>query len=71
LPAGPIGGIHSWPPIWPLSAELVMAEEHLLLIHRAPFDRGLLVQARPEHLNRPTTDRMLTDSGENGLWNGG
>jgi PIN domain nuclease of toxin-antitoxin system len=54
----------------PIDAEHVLAVEHLPWIHRDPFDRLLVVQARHEQLNLLTADRMLCGYGDGVRWVG-
>ena len=51
-----------------IAAEHVLAVQHLPWIHRDPFDRLLVVQARQEGLLLLTTDRTLSDYGEAVRW---
>lgn len=54
----------------PIEAEHVLAVEHLPWIHRDPFDRLLVVQARHEQLNLLTADRTLCGYGDGVRWVG-
>ena len=51
-----------------IAAEHVLAVQHLPWIHRDPFDRLLVVQARQEGLLLLTADRMLRNYGEAVRW---
>ena len=51
-----------------IAAEHVLAVQHLPWIHRDPFDRLLVVQARQEGLQLLTADRTLSDYGEAVRW---
>lgn len=52
----------------PITAEHVLAVQHLPWIHRDPFDRLLVAQARQEGLLLLTADRTLSDYGEAVRW---
>lgn len=52
----------------PIAAEHVLGVQQLPWIHRDPFDRLLVVQARQEGLRLFTTDRTLTEYGEHVQW---
>lgn len=52
----------------PIAAEHVLAVQDLPWIHRDPFDRLLVVQARQEGLRLVTTDRTLRGYGEGVHW---
>ena len=51
-----------------IAAEHVLAVQYLPWIHRDPFDRLLVVQARQEGLLLLTADRMLRNYGEAVRW---
>ena len=52
----------------PIAAEHVLAVQDLPWIHRDPFDRLLVVQARQEGLLLLTADRTLPNYGEAVRW---
>jgi PIN domain nuclease of toxin-antitoxin system len=54
-----------------IDAEHYLAVQHLPWIHRDPFDRLLVAQARHNGLTLLTADRLLSGYGDQVIWVGG